>query len=165
MEVLEKVGDAVGQMFGGIERGIRGIFGSSNDRDVKKLGFIRNEKSGETKILAGSMLDYVAGQLSRFNITWGHQGIGQAHTATLTAVDGGRIARAGRLYSIADVPPGRHSFVWASSEDMPGERNPTVQVGLGYVDPLDEGTPWGKKTAQFRVNNRAQDGTVPIVID
>lgn len=62
MEALEKVGDAVGQVFGGVERSIRGLFGSSNDRDVKKLGFARNEKTGDTKIVSGSMLDYVAQQ-------------------------------------------------------------------------------------------------------
>lgn len=62
METLEKVGDVVGQVFGGVERGIRGLFGSSNDRDVKKLGFLRNAKTGATSVIPGSMLEYVAGQ-------------------------------------------------------------------------------------------------------
>ncbi len=40
------------------ERGIRGVFGSSNDRAVRRVGFIRH-RDGRSQIIPGSILDRI----------------------------------------------------------------------------------------------------------
>ncbi|MBL8820496.1 MAG: preprotein translocase subunit SecA [Planctomyces sp.] len=58
MELLEKVGDFFTATTSKIERGITSLFGSSNERRMRKLGFVR-DKSGKTTIVPGSMLDRI----------------------------------------------------------------------------------------------------------
>ena len=58
MEFLEKVGDFFSAATHRIERGITGFFGSSNERRMKKLGFMR-DRQGTTSIVPGSMLDRI----------------------------------------------------------------------------------------------------------
>jgi preprotein translocase subunit SecA len=58
MEFLDRIGDVFNAATGGIERGITKIFGSSNDRRVKELGFSR-DKDGNTVIAPGSLLDQI----------------------------------------------------------------------------------------------------------
>jgi preprotein translocase subunit SecA len=58
MEFLEKVGDFFNATTGKIERGITTLFGSSNERRMKRLGFTR-DKNGVTTIVPGSMLDQI----------------------------------------------------------------------------------------------------------
>ncbi|MBL8811242.1 MAG: preprotein translocase subunit SecA [Planctomycetaceae bacterium] len=58
MEFLEKVGDFFSAATHRIERGITGLFGSSNERRMKKLGFVR-DRQGTTTIVPGSMLDRI----------------------------------------------------------------------------------------------------------
>lgn len=68
MDPLQKLGDSVGKVgdlftaiTSTVERGITGMFGSSNERRVKNIGFVR-EKNGDSKIVPGSLIDQI-GQL------------------------------------------------------------------------------------------------------
>ena len=58
MELLEKVGDFFTATTHRIERGITSLFGSSNERRMKRLGFVR-ERDGRTTIIPGSLLDRI----------------------------------------------------------------------------------------------------------
>ncbi len=58
MELLEKVGDFFNATTAKIERGITSLFGSSNERRMKRLGFVR-DRSGNTTIVPGSLLDRI----------------------------------------------------------------------------------------------------------
>ena len=58
MEFLEKVGDFFEVASGKLVRGITTLFGSSNERHIKRLGFVR-DKPGNTTIVPGSMLDRI----------------------------------------------------------------------------------------------------------
>ena len=58
MEILDKVGDAFNVVLGGAERFITGLFGSSNERRVKAIGFTR-DKPGNSIIFPGSVLDRI----------------------------------------------------------------------------------------------------------
>ena len=58
MEILDKVGDAFNIVLGGAERFITNIFGSSNERRVRNIGFSR-DKSGKSVILPDSFLDRI----------------------------------------------------------------------------------------------------------
>jgi preprotein translocase subunit SecA len=51
MEFLEKLGDFFVNLTATIERFITGLFGASNERLMKRLGFVR--KGDETTILPG----------------------------------------------------------------------------------------------------------------
>ena len=55
MEILDKVGDAINVVLGGAERFITGLFGSSNERRVKAIGFAR-ESAGDA---AGARREYL----------------------------------------------------------------------------------------------------------
>lgn len=58
MQILDKVGDAFNVVLGGAERFITNIFGSSNERRVRNIGYWR-DKQGNANILAGSFLDRI----------------------------------------------------------------------------------------------------------
>ncbi len=58
MEFLEKVGDFFTAATQKIERGITTLFGSSNERQMRRLGFLR-DASGVTRIAPGSLLDRI----------------------------------------------------------------------------------------------------------
>ena len=58
MEFLEKVGDFFNATTSSFERGITSLFGSSNERRIKKLGFVR-DKHGKTSITPGTLLDQI----------------------------------------------------------------------------------------------------------
>ncbi len=58
MEFLEKVGDFFEVASGKLVRGITTMFGSSNERHIKRLGFLR-DKHGNTTIVPGSLLDRI----------------------------------------------------------------------------------------------------------
>ena len=86
---------------------------------------------------------------STFRVTYGHQGIGQAHLATLKSTNNGKIEG----NKLRDLTPGTHSFVWDSAADLPGEYNTTVQVTMSFVDPDSGNIPWSERTGYFTVNN------------
>src|SRR5579863_9944106 len=54
MEFLEQVGDFFIALTAMIERFVTGLFGASNERLMRRLGFVR--KGDETAILPGSLL-------------------------------------------------------------------------------------------------------------
>jgi preprotein translocase subunit SecA len=59
MEILDKVGDAFNLVLGGAERFITNIFGSSNERRVRQIGFLRDKQGKSTTIVPGSILDRI----------------------------------------------------------------------------------------------------------
>jgi len=58
MEILDKFGDAFNVVLGGTERFITRMFGSSNERRVRNIGFVR-DKQGNTSVVPGSTLDRI----------------------------------------------------------------------------------------------------------
>ncbi len=58
MEVLDKIGDVFNAGLAKAERLITSMFGSSNERRVRQLGFLR-DKQGNTTIAPGSALDRI----------------------------------------------------------------------------------------------------------
>ncbi|MAT14914.1 MAG: preprotein translocase subunit SecA [Planctomyces sp.] len=58
MQFLEKIGDFLGSLTGFIERFITGLFGSSNERRIKRIGYVR-DKSGKASVISGSTLDRI----------------------------------------------------------------------------------------------------------
>lgn len=54
-----KVGDFFTAVTGKVERGITGMFGSSNERRVKNIGFARDKKTGASSIVPGSLIDQI----------------------------------------------------------------------------------------------------------
>lgn len=65
MEILDKVGDAFNTVLGGAERFITNVFGSSNERRVRQIGYVR-DKNGKTTIVPGSFLDRINGMEADF---------------------------------------------------------------------------------------------------
>ncbi len=64
MEFLEKLGDFFVSLTAMIERFLTGLFGASNERLMRRLGFLR--KGDETSIIPGSLLDKINQQESRW---------------------------------------------------------------------------------------------------
>jgi preprotein translocase subunit SecA len=58
MEVIEKVGDWFNASTAAVERFITRLFGSSNERRVEQIGFVR-DKEGHATIVPGSLLDKI----------------------------------------------------------------------------------------------------------
>ncbi|QDU80270.1 preprotein translocase subunit SecA [Polystyrenella longa] len=58
MQFLEKIGDFLAILTSAIEKFITNLFGSSNDRRIKRVGYVR-EKSGDARILPGSVLERI----------------------------------------------------------------------------------------------------------
>ncbi len=58
MEILDRIGDALNAATNKIERGITKVFGSSNERRIRDLGFLRDQ-DGNTTIAPGSVLDQI----------------------------------------------------------------------------------------------------------
>ena len=57
MELLEKIGDFFVSLTAGMERLLTSIFGASNDRTIRRLGFVR--RGQQTTIIPGSTLDRI----------------------------------------------------------------------------------------------------------
>lgn len=55
MEFLDKLGEWLTTVTAWLERFLTGLFGSSNERQIRKLGFVR-DKDGKDEITPGSML-------------------------------------------------------------------------------------------------------------
>ena len=58
MEILDKFGDAFNMVLGKTERMITRMFGSSNERRVRQIGFVR-DKQGNSSVVPGSVLDRI----------------------------------------------------------------------------------------------------------
>ncbi|SFH52918.1 preprotein translocase subunit SecA [Planctomicrobium piriforme] len=58
MDFIDRLGDFFNAITAVVERLIRGLFGSSNERDIRRIGFIR-ERDGSSKIVPGSVLDRI----------------------------------------------------------------------------------------------------------
>ncbi|MEZ6064255.1 MAG: preprotein translocase subunit SecA [Planctomycetaceae bacterium] len=50
MDFFDSLGDLFNSVTGAVERGIRGMFGSSNERDIRRIGYTR-EKDGTARVL------------------------------------------------------------------------------------------------------------------
>ncbi len=59
MEFLDSIGDFLNAITAFVERWIRKLFGSSNEREIQRIGFIR-DKSGNDSIRPGSALERIA---------------------------------------------------------------------------------------------------------
>ncbi|HTI51939.1 MAG TPA: hypothetical protein VL475_13340, partial [Planctomycetaceae bacterium] len=57
MEFLEKIGDFFIALTAAIERFLTKLFGASNERMMKRLGFVR--KGDQTSVVPGSILDRI----------------------------------------------------------------------------------------------------------
>ena len=55
---LSKVGDVFNRITSTVERSITGLFGSSNERRVRAIGYVR-EKSGASRVVPGSLIDRI----------------------------------------------------------------------------------------------------------
>ena len=66
MEFIEKVGDFFNSATGKIERGITSLFGSSNEKQIKKFGFVRDKKTAVTTVVPGSTLE----RINQLESTW-----------------------------------------------------------------------------------------------
>ncbi len=58
MDILDTVGEVFGLATSKVERIITKLFGSSNERRVRSLGFVR-ERDGSTKVTPGSIIDRI----------------------------------------------------------------------------------------------------------
>ncbi|MFQ5733869.1 MAG: preprotein translocase subunit SecA, partial [Planctomycetaceae bacterium] len=58
MEALDRFGDWFNSFTGGVERFITRLFGASNERQIKKIGYVR-DKQGNASIVPGTVLDRV----------------------------------------------------------------------------------------------------------
>ena len=58
MEQLDQIGDWFGALTGSVERGITKLFGSSNEKRVRQIGFVRG-KDGSTTVVPGALLDRI----------------------------------------------------------------------------------------------------------
>ncbi len=58
MEFLDQIGAWFTRFTSAVERIITGIFGASNERQIKKIGFVRDKKGVQT-IIPGSLLDEI----------------------------------------------------------------------------------------------------------
>ena len=59
MELLERVGDFFNAMFTGFDRFMTRRFGASNERFLKRMGYIRNKQTQEVTVIPGSILDRI----------------------------------------------------------------------------------------------------------
>ena len=55
MEILDKVGDAFNLVLGGTERFITNMFGSSNERRVRQIGFTRDKQGNPSGFDKGAL--------------------------------------------------------------------------------------------------------------
>ncbi len=58
MEFLAKIGDFLSAITAGIERFITRIFGASNEKRIKKIGYYR-DKDGNAQVVSGSVLEQI----------------------------------------------------------------------------------------------------------
>ncbi|NQV26439.1 MAG: hypothetical protein HQ518_18950 [Rhodopirellula sp.] len=94
MDPLQKLGDSVGKIgdlftavTSTVERSITGMFGSSNERRVKNIGFVR-EKNGDSKIVPGSLIDQI-GQLEPNYKSLSDDELGQTSVKLRARLDAG----------------------------------------------------------------------------
>ncbi len=58
MDFFDRLGDFFNAVTAGIERLIRALFGSSNEREIRRIGFVR-DKEGVAGVVPGSLLDRI----------------------------------------------------------------------------------------------------------
>ena len=123
MEFLEKVGDIFGAAATKFERGITSLFGSSNERHIKQLGFVR-DKQGNTSIVPGSLL----AQVTSLEPDW--QKKTDAELKQTTNIFRSRL-RAGE--TVEDLMPEAFAAVRESSVRFLKMRHYDVQIIGGYI--------------------------------
>ena len=65
MEILEKIGEGFNSVTGSFERFLTKVFGSSNERTIKKIGYYR-DKDGTSHVVPGSVLERINSLESEF---------------------------------------------------------------------------------------------------
>src|SRR5690606_17780493 len=58
MDFFDSLGDFFNSVTGFVERVVRKFFGSSNDRAIRQIGFVR-DRDGSSKTIPGSVLDRI----------------------------------------------------------------------------------------------------------
>lgn len=58
MDFMDRLGDFFNSITAVIERMIRGVFGSANEREIRATGFVR-ERDGSSRVIPGSVLDRI----------------------------------------------------------------------------------------------------------
>ncbi len=123
MEFLDRIGDAFGAATGVFERGITKVFGSSNEKRVKELGFTR-DKDGNTHIAPGSLLDQIDKLAPRYEAM---------SVDELKQVASGFRERLAKGETLDDLLPEAFAAVRESSWRFLKMRHYPVQLVGGYI--------------------------------
>ena len=128
MELLDSLGDGFNSFSSWAERSITGLFGSSNERRIRKIGFVRDNKTGKNSIVAGSLLDKIA----KLEPEWerlSDDELKQSATKFRERLANGE--------TLEDILPEAFAAVRESSKRMLKMRHYDVQMVGGYI--LHEG--------------------------
>ena len=123
MEQLERVGDWFEALTGGITGGITKLFGSSNERRVRQMGFVRG-KDGSTTIVPGSLIDRINGL---------EEGTKALSDAQLMATAADFRARLGAGETLDDLLPEAFARVREASQRVARMRQYDVQMVGGVI--------------------------------
>ncbi|MCA9064178.1 MAG: preprotein translocase subunit SecA, partial [Planctomycetaceae bacterium] len=123
MELLEKVGDFFTAATSKFERGITSMFGSSNERRMRKLGFVR-DKHGNTTIVPNSLL----GRINALESEW--QKKSDDELRQTAAILRSRLAKGETL---DDLLPEAFAAVRESGRRFLKMRHYEVQMIGGYI--------------------------------
>ncbi|MDX1966988.1 MAG: preprotein translocase subunit SecA [Planctomycetaceae bacterium] len=124
MEALERIGDVFNTGIASVERLITGMFGSSNERRVRQIGFLRDRKRGTTTIAPGSVLDRINSLEGEF------EGRSDAELKELTAKFRARL-KAGE--SLDALLPEAFAAVREAGKRYLKMRHYDVQMVGGYI--------------------------------
>lgn len=124
MEALERIGDVFSGGIASVERLITGMFGSSNERRVRQIGFVRDKKSGKTTITPGTALDRINALEADFERR------SEAELKELTAKFRARL-RAGE--TLDDLLPEAFAAVREAGKRYLKMRHYDVQMVGGYI--------------------------------
>ena len=123
MEFLDNIGDGFTSFTGWIERSITGLFGSSNERRIRKIGYQRDKK-GNAVIAPGSLLE----QINSFEPAWeakSEEELMQASTMFRARLKKGE--------TLEDLLPEAFAAVRESSKRNLKMRHYDVQMVGGYI--------------------------------
>ncbi|OYW18449.1 MAG: hypothetical protein B7Z55_10610, partial [Planctomycetales bacterium 12-60-4] len=123
MEALERIGDVFNSGIASVERLITGMFGSSNERRIRQIGFLR-DKQGKTTIAPGSTLDRINSLESQFEMK------SDAELKELTAVFRARL-KGGE--SLDQILPEAFAAVREAGKRYLKMRHYDVQMVGGYI--------------------------------
>src|SRR5262245_42702173 len=122
MEFLEKIGDFFVALTAAVERLITRLFGASNERMMRRLGFVR--RGDQTNIVPGSLLDKINQQEAHW------QGLSDDELKQTAGKFRERLAKGETL---DDIMPDAFAAVRESGRRYLKMRHYDVQMIGGYV--------------------------------